>query len=357
MANIYKRGKTWWGRARKGGTEHRRSLGTASRSVAEKRLQRWLDDLDAIKFGESPRRTFDDAAEHFLINHCPTLKPQSQRRYRTSMRMLILHGDFRGQYLDTISRDRLAAYEQKRRGMGASAPTIRRDLACLSSLFEQAIQDWDLEIANPVSRFMKARRKRGLTESPPRTRYLSHAEERAVLNACRDYMQPLAAFSIDTGLRLEEQLSLTWSQLDLVRGIVTVTGDVSKTGRIRQVPLNDRARTILGTLPRHLRSAGQADWVFCKRDGSRYGKLTRGLASAAERAGVKDLKWHDFRRTCGCRLIQDHGYKMDEVRDWLGHASVVQTERAYAFLTIDNLLRKNDTRTKTGTQARGSQAG
>jgi hypothetical protein len=48
---------------------------------------------------------------------------------------------------------------------------------------------------------------------------------------------------------------------------------------------------------------------------------------------------------------------MDEVRDWQGSALVVQTEWAYACLTIDNLLRKNETRTKAGTQARGSQAG
>ena len=82
--------------------------------------------------------------------------------------------------------------------------------------------------------------------------------------------------------------------------------------------------------------------VFVKRNGKRYGKLTRGLAGACRRAGIKDLKWHDLRRTCGCRLLQDHGLDIFKVRDWLGHKSVAVTERSYSFLgdeTIRDALR------------------
>ena len=42
-------------------------------------------------------------------------------------------------------------------------------------------------------------------------------------------------------------------------------------------------------------------------------------------------------RTCGCRLLQNHGLSFAQVRDWLGHLNVQQTERAYAFLTVENL--------------------
>ena len=65
--------------------------------------------------------------------------------------------------------------------------------------------------------------------------------------------------------------------------------------------------------------------------------MTRGLAGAAKRAGIKDLRWHDLRRTCGCRLLQEHRMRMEEVAKWLGHQSMGQTERAYAFLEVDDL--------------------
>jgi len=78
-------------------------------------------------------------------------------------------------------------------------------------------------------------------------------------------------------------------------------------------------------------------------------RLTRGLAGAAQRAGIDDLKWHDLRRTCGCRLLQDHEMKMKVVSVWIGHSSVQQTEKAYAFLEVKQLHDSIGVGTKTGT--------
>ena len=64
------------------------------------------------------------------------------------------------------------------------------------------------------------------------------------------------------------------------------------------------------------------------------------LKVAARRAGINDLIWHDLRRTCGCRLLQDYGASMKEVCDWLGHSSVLVTEQRYAFLRVDDLHRR-----------------
>jgi integrase/recombinase XerD len=51
------------------------------------------------------------------------------------------------------------------------------------------------------------------------------------------------------------------------------------------------------------------------------------------------VEWHDLRRTCGCRLLQDKGFTMVQVSKWLGHASVRVTEKHYAFLYVDDLER------------------
>ena len=108
MASIYKRGNVWWGRVRRKGREYREPLKTASRAVAEKRLKDWLERLDAAAWGEKPRRTFDDLALKFMDDHLPLLKPQSARRYQTSLRMMTEH--FEGMFLDQITRAKLSEY-------------------------------------------------------------------------------------------------------------------------------------------------------------------------------------------------------------------------------------------------------
>ncbi|KKL10304.1 hypothetical protein LCGC14_2557150, partial [marine sediment metagenome] len=132
------------------------------------------------------------------------------------------------------------------------------------------------------------------------------------------------------------QLSLEWSQVDLKRGEIFIPN--TKTDMPRTVQLLPRSARMLAQLPVRLGSP----FVFVKRDGQRYGKLTRGLAGACQRAGIENLKWHDLRRTCGCRLLQDHGLDIFKVRNWLGQKSVAVTERSYSFLgdeTIREALR------------------
>jgi len=68
MAGLYRRGesKIWWGRAQRQGREYRRSLKTADRALAERRFRQWLTDLDAIAWGEKPRRSFEERAKSRL---------------------------------------------------------------------------------------------------------------------------------------------------------------------------------------------------------------------------------------------------------------------------------------------------
>ncbi len=273
-----------------------------------------------------PRKTYDDAMGEFINQHLPSLKETSQRRYLVSNARLTRR--LGGMYLDQITTAKLREFVAYRRREGVKDATIRRDLACLSSMFTLAVSEAWVD-ANPV----KNMDKRAIRESAPRTRYLSHNEEVALIRHSGAYLWPLIAFAIDTGLRLDEQLSLTWPQIDLRRSEVFVGN--TKTGTARTVPLVPRARAIVEGLPPFL---GQP-WVFHKAGGSRYGKLTRGLAGAVRRAGIEPIRWHDLRRTCGCRLLQDHGLDIYKVARWLGHKSVAVTERSYTFLGRDDLHR------------------
>ena len=140
MAGLYKRGAIWWGRAQRQNKEQRVSLETKNRAIAEKRLREWLADLDAIKWGDKPRRTFDEASERFVRQHLITVKPSTARRYGDSLKHLALH--FGGKTLDQIKSAALSDFETARRSEGVTPATVRRDLSCLSGIFASAI-DWE----------------------------------------------------------------------------------------------------------------------------------------------------------------------------------------------------------------------
>lgn len=142
-------------------------------------------------------------------------------------------------------------------------------------------------------------------------------------------------FAIETGLRKEEQFSLLQTDLRLERGVLHVRQEISKSYS-REVPITDRAMEAIT----HMRR--EASLHVCPRaDGQRFApgtaKIWERLQRIAKKAGVEDLRWHDLRRTCGCRLLQDRRMPLEAVRDWLGHSSVSITEKAYAFLKIDHL--------------------
>lgn len=331
MAGIYKRGGIWWARAQRGNREFRRSLKTADKGVAEKRLRQWLSELDGIAWGDKPSRTLEQLCEKFIKDHLPILKPASARRYGVSIvNLLEVMGP--NTRLSEIGKAKMTEFETARRSSGVLAPTVRRDLACLSSMMGCAV-DWEWIDANPVPAQMKNRRKKGLKEAPPRTRYLTHQEEEKLLLHATPDVRRAIAFAIDTGLRREEQFGLTWERVDLARGRFVLTRDLTKSRKPREVPFIGRAAQMSTQFPRHIRSP----YVFWHEDGRRYQNMNKGLKAAARRAGIKDLKWHDLRRTFGCRRLQDDKMPMEQVSYLLGHHSVTVTEKSYAFLEIDTI--------------------
>ena len=129
-------------------------------------------------------------------------------------------------------------------------------------------------------------------------------------------------------------------------GLVNTTTR-TKSGRARKVPLPERARTILGTLPRYLDSP----YVLVNSETrTRYVQMNKGLNGAVRRAKkIADLCWHDLRRTAGCRWLQRDGKSMEEVSVLLGHSSVLVTEKSYAFFEAEEIAKSLVGRTKVGT--------
>lgn len=332
--SVYRRGGIWWVRFQFAGTEIRKSSKSRDRRRAVAFERELREECERQYRGGKPRYTFDALVERFIAEHLPTIKPSSQRRYLMSLRALAPY--FEGQYLDEIGRKQISDFISARRRT-VTGSSVRRDLACLSAAFNRGV-GWDYCDHNPVNRT----NKHHVRENPPRTRYLTQAEYERLLTHAAPYLRPMIVFAVETGLRLEEQLSMEWSQVRWDRNEIHIP--VTKSGTPRTVPLTDGARTVLNDQPQHIRSS----FVWAKPDGSRYGKLTRGLAGAAKRAGVSDLRWHDLRRTCGSWMLQ-RGVSIETVSKWLGHGSILVTQKSYAFLRTEDLHAAAGSRTESGT--------
>lgn len=333
--NIRKRGGVYWYRITKNGITHEGSLETGNPRVAQERLESIRRELTASRFGEKPRRSFDEAALRFQREHFLTLRPKSRARYLTSLLSLADH--FAGVYLDAIGSALMGDFERARLAAGVTSSTVRRDLACLSSLFSRA-EEWEWVTHNPVKPYKRGRAVAGLKEGAPRTRWLTGDEEAAVLSHAPAGSIDAISFAIDTGLRKEEQFSLELTDLDFAANEINVRAEVAKGGSGRRVPMLDRARGIA------LRLAGERVGrvpLFVTRAGERYSPVSptmyEALQKACRRAGVAQTSWHDLRRTCGCRLLQDYDMSFEQVREWLGHADVRITQQRYAFLGVRKL--------------------
>lgn len=172
----------------------------------------------------------------------------------------------------------------------------------------------------------------------------------AMVEAAPGNFAHLIRFAEATGMREEEIASLEWSQ---IRGR-TIDLTRTKTNRARAVPLNDRALSILGDLPRHLR----CPYVFWHeaRDeneeptryhnvSSRFGairaRVNRDRAKQNEdlREGEKlsliSFRFHDLRHLFAIDFLREGRGSIYQLQKILGHTSVKTTEGYLDHLTPD----------------------
>jgi integrase len=287
-----------------------------------------------------------EAIDRFTREHMPTLKPGAIRRYYTSSEWVLKHfGDLR---LRDVRSKALYEFEQWRkkmrhRGKRISIVTIKRDLAFLSSVMSEA-EVWEWHNHNPVKAYIRGRRSKGImVEAEGRERYLSHEEEARLLAAqpedvsSEDLAMIIDAikFAVDTGLRAEEQWTRQREHFNFARLRVYVSAEDAKSSRSRWTPILPRSAEIIN----RLRVSNRSAYLFWRYDGEKieHTWAYRILQKMAKAAGIADLEWHDLRRTCGCRLLQDYKLPMDRVSRWLGHSSVKVTEKHYAFLRVEDL--------------------
>ncbi|MFL6307301.1 MAG: site-specific integrase, partial [Candidatus Sulfotelmatobacter sp.] len=158
-----------------------------------------------------------------------------------------------------------------------------------------------------------------------RIRFLTDAEEktlRAVLARQYPHRMPDLIISLGTGMRLSEQFSHTWEQVDFSRGEINL--DRTKNCSGRTIPMNEAVQGSFLELKKRTPRASKCDRVFDTRN-------PRGwFHSALEEAEIHPFRWHDHRHTF-CSRLAIRGENLKVIQELAGHKTIQMSAR-YAHL-------------------------
>jgi integrase len=212
-----------------------------------------------------------------------------------------------------------------RRAQPISAATVNRELATCRALLTLAAREWDALEKVPTVRLLK--------EPEGRLRYLTADEIARLLAVCANSLNPhlrtIVVLAANTGARKSEILNLEWGQVDFARGVVKL--EVTKSGRRREIPMNDAVYAALSALPGN-KDAGR---LFHKANGAAWGQIRTAFENACRTAKLANFRFHDLRHTAASQLLM-RGATLTDVKAVLGHSDLKMTLR-YAHLSPEHL--------------------
>jgi integrase len=144
-------------------------------------------------------------------------------------------------------------------------------------------------------------------------------------------LRPLVITALHTGFRASELRSLTWTDVEISRRMITVRAGYAKNGEARRVPMNQLLTDILKSVKL---ANNQGDRVFCNRDGTSYRSFRSAFERAVRKAEIVDFTFHDLRHMFASRLVMA-GVDLPTVKEILGHRDISMTMR-YTHLSSDH---------------------
>ena len=326
--SLFKRGGKWYVRLRYNGRDAWQSTSTDNKRLAEQREAQLKLEMVQGRFGlndEGNKRMFEEAASRFMNEYAVKKPKDSKRRDETSLKHLL--PKFSGKYLSQITPDQIARYKVHREQENAAPASINHELALAKRIYNLGLKEWGWVRDNP---FTKVSMEKVHNE---RVRYLTNAEYQALLNVCDDWLRPIVITAVNTGMRKNNLLTLTWKQVDFGNGVIIL--DRTKNNEKLGLPMSETLKQVLKALNgvRHINSP----YVFTNEDGSRVKetRVQKHFKKACKDAGITDFRFHDLRHTFASWLVQS-GVDLYTVQKLMGHKEFKMTQR-YAHLASANL--------------------
>ena len=224
-----------------------------------------------------------------------------------------------------------------------SAKTIRNYLSPLRSALNEAVEDGLLQF-NPIANYSP--KIRSTAPKIDSVDPITYEEEQALTKVSSKSFSNLLTFALWTGLRPQEYLALTWSDVDLIHGTININKAKSDfvevettktTSSNRKLALLEPALTALKAQKELTYLNGKEVFMF---NGKRYSGVSQLRRFEWDRAfklsGVRRRTPKQTRHTFASRMLSN-GEALLWVSKYLGHSDPAMTLRAYArFMPDDN---------------------
>lgn len=310
---------TWVAQYRRAGATRRVLLGAGGVLSVEQARGEAKKILALVALGGDPqgdradRRSKDQLSLRSVIDEHLAAKADEVRpgtlreitRYLTGPYFKTLHG----MPVDSVTRKDVAAaiLAAQRRHSPAVAALAR---ATLSSFFAWAMTMGLVE-SNPVVGTLQPK------VADARERVLTDQELVKIWTACGDGDHGrIVRLLILTGCRRQEIGGLTWSEIDLDQGTLTIPPERSKNGEEHTLPLLPLMRDIIETVPR----MASREHLFGARSSRGFCRWAEGKAILDIYSGVTDWRVHDIRRSVSTKM-GDIGIAPHVIEQILNHVS------------------------------------
>jgi integrase len=350
---IYRdRQGNWWVDKVYRGTRLRQCFG---QNLEE--AQSWLiHQLEQLRqshlFGVRAKRTFDDAAAKYLLDHQDKVSIESDIYHLERLMPYI------GQYtLDQIHDGTLEAFVRERKARGLANKTINLGLTLVRRMLNLAARKW--------------RDDNGKTwlETPPlltllplighqrEPRPITWAEQRELIPRLPDHLARMVLFDLNTGVRDEVVCGLKWEWEIAVPELGISVFEIPRESvkgrkRSRVLVCNSVAQSIIESV-----RGMHEEFVFVWTRGVKKvyvgGSMETMNNTAWQRArkeiGIPDLHIHDLRHTVGMRL-REAEVREETIADILWHVRPGITAHysvAQCAELVDALNRITDERSRT----------
>lgn len=305
---------------------------------------RYKKDADRLlKMRESEARTgvkpddimFSEFADKWLREYAAAhVKPRTYEYYESAVRVHL--GPAFGEYrLKDICPEKIDAFKSSKLRDGRAPSTVNKLLVILGAMMKRAVV-WRYIGENPVQFVDRVKQKHREME------YLAPGEIRRLLDAAAPEYRPLFAAAVLTGAREGELLALKWGDLDLERRVMYIrrtyypghgfTEPKSASGR-RAIKVSPELAAIMRE-HREKTGGGATDLVFGNVTGNPIdatNMLAREFRPALERAGLRQVRFHDLRHTYAALQIA-LGENFKFIQQQMGHASITTTMDLYGHL-------------------------
>lgn len=218
----------------------------------------------------------------------------------------------------TIKPSEIEGFKVYMLQQGKKKATINRYFSALKRAYNIMIKD-DLINYNPTNKVEK------FEEDNKRYRYLSKEEWEKLKTVMPKYLYDITVVALLSGLRKGNVISLRWEDINFELRFIEVLKQNNKGKKVIRQPISDELYAFLQLL-----EPQKEGYLFENANTEQpYKYFYKAFNTCLDLAGIKDLKFHDLRRTFATWLLEE-GTDIRTIQELLMHSSLSVTERYLA---------------------------